>query len=212
MARTSAPTQVNALSGDGETRRLILDVAAQEIASLGYHGLKIAVVCRKAGVANGTFYLYFRNKDEVFNAVVEEANEALRTRLRATRDLELSAEERDAYDVQLVVDFMIEHEALFRAMMSDHGISQLGRSSMIDRFAAQRADEIRRGLETGAMQSDVDPVVLAYVDVGLTTEVVQRWIRTPRMMSRARLIEELIKVRKRLLFGGPSSKRIRKPA
>lgn len=54
------------------TRADILVAARQVFAQRGYHDASIAEITEQADVAVGTFYLYFRNKDEAFATVMEE--------------------------------------------------------------------------------------------------------------------------------------------
>src|SRR5258708_16354445 len=54
------------------TRAAILEAARQVFARRGYHDASIAEITELADVAVGTFYLYFRDKDEAFTIVLEE--------------------------------------------------------------------------------------------------------------------------------------------
>ena len=54
------------------TRAEILEAARQVFARRGYHDASIAEITELAGIAVGTFYLYFRDKDEAFTTVLEE--------------------------------------------------------------------------------------------------------------------------------------------
>lgn len=76
--------------GDGRTtraerqreqrRRELLDVALRVFAQRGYHHARIADIIDAAGVARGTFYLYFESKNAIFHALLDE----LLRRLRAS--------------------------------------------------------------------------------------------------------------------------------
>lgn len=50
-------------------RKEILDAAQQVFAEKGYHGAGIADIARVLGVGHGTFYRYFRNKRDIFQAL-----------------------------------------------------------------------------------------------------------------------------------------------
>src|SRR5690606_14890523 len=56
------------------TRERILAGATQVFAEHGYHDASIVKVTEAAEVAQGTFYLYFYSKQEVFEEVVRELN------------------------------------------------------------------------------------------------------------------------------------------
>ena len=56
-----------------DTRRRLLEAAADTFAELGYHGTRIDSVSQRAGVAKGTIYNYFPSKVAVFETLVAEA-------------------------------------------------------------------------------------------------------------------------------------------
>ncbi|KAA3614612.1 MAG: TetR/AcrR family transcriptional regulator [Calditrichaeota bacterium] len=56
-----------------EKRDKILKSAAKTFASKGFYHAKISQIARAAGVADGTIYLYFKNKDEILITVFEES-------------------------------------------------------------------------------------------------------------------------------------------
>ena len=63
------PGEVN---GRGPRRQQLLDAAASVFAAKGYRQASISHIITAAGVARGTFYLYFRSKDAIFAAILDE--------------------------------------------------------------------------------------------------------------------------------------------
>ena len=59
------------------TQREVLSAARTVFAEKGYRATTVAAVTAEAGVAHGTFYLYFENKEDVFVHVVSDALEEL---------------------------------------------------------------------------------------------------------------------------------------
>jgi AcrR family transcriptional regulator len=53
------------------TREQLLQAARVVFAERGYSGATVSLITKRASTAHGTFYLYFRNKDEAFSEVVE---------------------------------------------------------------------------------------------------------------------------------------------
>ncbi|RME49031.1 MAG: TetR/AcrR family transcriptional regulator [Caldilineae bacterium] len=51
-------------------RKQILDAAAQVFAQKGFHRATIREIARTAGIAEGTIYNYFRNKEDLLTALV----------------------------------------------------------------------------------------------------------------------------------------------
>ena len=57
----------------GHKHDRILEAAVKVFARKGFHNSRIAEIAVEAGVASGTIYLYFRNKDDILISVFEES-------------------------------------------------------------------------------------------------------------------------------------------
>lgn len=64
-----------------ERRRQILAAAKRVFAAAGYHGTKMADVADAAGLSYGAVYWYFDSKDELFHALMDAEDEALRAHI-----------------------------------------------------------------------------------------------------------------------------------
>ncbi len=62
------------LAGEEESskRRQILDGASKVFMDLGFDGASMGEIARAAGVSKGTLYVYFADKNRLFEAIVEE--------------------------------------------------------------------------------------------------------------------------------------------
>jgi TetR/AcrR family transcriptional repressor of mexJK operon len=69
-----------------DKRQEILDVAASFFLSYGYEGSSVNAMARHSGISKESFYRYFRGKDELFKAVLEQELEQYRQNI--TRLLE----------------------------------------------------------------------------------------------------------------------------
>ncbi len=76
MSSATAPAEA-------PTRARILAAAEERFASFGYRRTGIAEIARDAGVAAGTLYRYFENKEEIFRAVMRNLTETWLARARA---------------------------------------------------------------------------------------------------------------------------------
>ncbi len=54
---------------EGDKRRRILEAAITVFAQKGYFTARITDIARSAGVADGTIYLYFNNKEDIIASV-----------------------------------------------------------------------------------------------------------------------------------------------
>ncbi len=57
---------------DAAKYQAILDAAIKVMAQTGYHGAQVARIAREAGVADGTVYLYFKNKEDILISILRE--------------------------------------------------------------------------------------------------------------------------------------------
>lgn len=92
-------------------RRAILDAAREVFAELGYESATVRDIIRRTGLASGTFYNYFRSREEVFEALADDGAARFRPILRACWE---SSNTFDGYlraAIQAYFDFMAdEHE------------------------------------------------------------------------------------------------------
>jgi len=163
-----------------DKRRRILDAAVRVFARKGYFAARVSDIAKKAGVADGTIYLYFRSKedllvrlfDEVMSVHVEEARDAVRAlpsapeRLRAIaeRHLAVLGENRD-----LAAVFQVELRQSTRFM------ERFTASWLRDYFAL--LDEvIEQGQRDGSLRADVSRKVAAKVLFGALDETVTSWL------------------------------------
>lgn len=56
-----------------QTRRTLLDATRTVLLRRGYHATRVDDIAAEAGVSHGTFYRYFANTDDVFQALAQEA-------------------------------------------------------------------------------------------------------------------------------------------
>jgi TetR/AcrR family fatty acid metabolism transcriptional regulator len=163
-----------------DKRRRILEAAVHVFARRGYFAARVSDVARKAGVADGTIYLYFRGKedilvrlfDEVMSVHVAEAREAVRAlssapeRLLAIaqRHLAVLGENRD-----LAAIFQVELRQSTRFM------ERFTASWLRDYF--DLLDEvIAEGQRDGALRADVSRKLAAKALFGALDETVTSWL------------------------------------
>ena len=72
MVAAKSPTLQIAADEDSSKRRQILDGARKVFMDLGFDGASMGEIARSAGVSKGTLYVYFADKNRLFEAIVEE--------------------------------------------------------------------------------------------------------------------------------------------
>jgi AcrR family transcriptional regulator len=69
-----------------DTQQKILDSGKTEFLRWGYKGASMRRIAENAGVTTGAIYLYYKNKEALFDAIVRESAEVLLTRFRDILD------------------------------------------------------------------------------------------------------------------------------
>ena len=68
-----------------EVRRTILDVAREAFARHGYESVSMRMLAEAVGLSHGAIYGHFKDKDEIFSALVRESFDQLAAALRSLR-------------------------------------------------------------------------------------------------------------------------------
>jgi len=103
-----------------ERRSEIIDIAEELFLEKGYEQTAVSDIVKKVGVAQGTFYYYFKSKGEVLNAVIDRHIEEIRVGLEtiAARD-DLSAIEKIVGFSTFLLKFNKDRKNLFDYIHED---------------------------------------------------------------------------------------------
>ena len=107
-----------------EHRKLeILQSAKEVFAEKGYHAASISDVIKRAGIARGTFYLYFTSKDAVFESILDLAILELQSRIIGVDVAEGAppAVLQLHQNVSRVLEYMLADRALIQLILN-HGL------------------------------------------------------------------------------------------
>lgn len=96
----------------------IQDAAMRVIARKGMAAATMQEIAEEAGVAKGTIYLYFRDRDELVEKTFETAITQLIARVEESLDGEKSVEEKIRATMQAKLEFFRENREFFRLYMS----------------------------------------------------------------------------------------------
>ena len=84
----------------------ILDAAYQLFAEQGYDEVSIQEIVTRAGVAKGTFYLYFRDKEELKDRVIaRKSNEIFQRALNALHQTDIAEFETQ---IIFIIDYVVD--------------------------------------------------------------------------------------------------------
>lgn len=114
---TAESTLQRPITARGEaTRQKILDAAEYEFGQTGFFRASISGITRGAGVAQGTFYLYFQNKEDVLRELVRHMGRELRRMLTHSISSDLPRLEAERAGLKAFMRFVSERENLYRVV------------------------------------------------------------------------------------------------
>jgi AcrR family transcriptional regulator len=169
-----------------QRRQQLLAAATSVFARKGYRRASISDIIDRAGVARGTFYLYFKSKEQVFLAIVDDYHKKISLAITTTSEppaqpltdpegilrisfrrwLGFFAANRDATTVIL-------KEASSIDPRFEKGFAELRRSA-VDFFAAR----YRRFQELGIVRPSIRPVLMAHLLIGMFDELLNAFVLT----------------------------------
>ena len=135
------------------TRQAILDAAIGLLTCEGIHGLTMDRVAMEAGVAKGTLYVYFKNKEEILDAALDASFDPLVRESLALLDGDQRPDKK-LNEISLChLRFFDEHRDLIRVLFFDrermHSEKNHYTDSRYRTFVERVADVLDEGVRQG---------------------------------------------------------------
>lgn len=157
------------------TRQKLLDAAEEIFGTKGYFNTSVVDITIKAEVAQGTFYIYFPSKINVFQELIKELSHVLRKEISQALVGACSRREAEALGFATFFSFIKEHRNLYRLVMEVQFVDE----ELYKWYYRRLAEGYIKGLEA-AMASgefrDLDPEIVAYALMGIAEFLGMRWV------------------------------------
>ncbi len=179
------------------TRSQILKAAETVIGAKGYNEASISDITREAGVGQGTFYIYFKGKDDVFRQLVLEMGHITRhTLAEATRNAsDRLAAERTGLKAFLA--FVAKHPSLYNIVQEAQFVAPEAYKAYFRDFS----DRYERLLAGAAERGEIRPgdaEVRAWALMGIAKALGERFA----VFGTKRSVEEVAEVASDLIQNG----------
>lgn len=173
MAQVSNKTRA-----DKRTR--IIDAAIDVIAEKGYHLARISDIAKEASVADGTIYLYFKNKEAILLTIFEEKMKELILLVREELEKHSGAEKKllcfiYQHFLQVEAHPMLARVLQIELRQSSRFIHDYRPESLWAYLHIVR-DLILEGQEEGVFREDIDPFIFQWSLFGALDELSVQWI------------------------------------
>lgn len=182
MAEAGRATTATGPGSDKYQR--ILDAAVEVIAERGYFNSPVSAIAKRAGVADGTIYLYFKSKDEVLRTAIDSTFGSFFTQVEERFQLLVDPREQLEYiahvhleshsinrSMTILMQTEMRQSAQFLARFSHHHLV---------RYIQMVREVIRRGQEEKIFRQDISDGVVAHCMFGAIDELLSSAVFTGR--------------------------------
>jgi AcrR family transcriptional regulator len=160
--------------GKAANRAMILAAARDVFAEHGYGTVTVRDIIRGTGLASGTFYNYFPDKESVLRALVGESAARARVLVRSARRDSPTARDFVADSFRAYLEFVAQDPATFKLARRNAGtIRTLFDEPVVGAGVAELADDLRAGIASGLL-AEHDVEYMAAAMVGTAFELAAR--------------------------------------
>ncbi|TJY42836.1 TetR/AcrR family transcriptional regulator [Cohnella pontilimi] len=174
----------------------ILDAAQKVIAENGFHGSQVSKIAKEAGVADGTIYLYFKNKEDIlislfqdrlgdlvdmFNQSIRETNSADEA-LHKVCEIHYTQLEQNV-DLAYVTQIELRQSSL--ELRKAIGLAVKPYIELIEHILEQ-------GVKEGTFRADLDIKLTRLLLFGAMDEVVTSWLISGRKYSLSAQVDKTV--------------------
>ena len=170
---------------EGNKEKDILEAAIKVFAEVGYHKAKISKIAEIAGVATGSVYLYFKDKEDILLKIFEDIWNKLYEELNSIKSND-SLSPFDKFDamIDLIFDIYIEKPALAIVFVNEQNHIQKSAedrfTSYYEKFLNLGEEIIKEGIAKKQFSPNVDIKILRYFIFGAIRSLLQHWAIDPK--------------------------------
>jgi TetR/AcrR family transcriptional regulator, fatty acid metabolism regulator protein len=176
----------------------ILEAAIAVFAENGYFNSRVADIAKRAGVADGTIYLYFKNKEQILMAAIDFAFSSF---MRAAQT-ELASIDDPRRKLRRLAELHLESLGANRGLamvfqtelrQSAKFLSEFSHRHLIEYFDLVRAI-VRQGQQSGFFRKEVSDKIAANCFFGALDAMVTSWLLSERDYKLGAASEALVDV------------------
>lgn len=184
--------ELTPITARGEaTRRKLLAAAEIEIGEKGFHIASVSSITTRADVGQGTFYLYFHSKDEIFLTLVRDIGARLRKHMALAVDGAADRIVAERLGLEAFFEFAHAHPGLYRIVQESQFVDEAVFREYYERLAERYAEDIAAATARGELAAG-DAVARAWTIMGIGHFIGMRWCLWQRRVPPAELVDAVM--------------------
>ncbi|MCK5204767.1 MAG: TetR/AcrR family transcriptional regulator [Desulfobacterales bacterium] len=160
----------------------ILEAAVKVFARQGFHQSTVAQIAKEAGVADGTIYLYFKNKDDIlvqfFSFRAKQVFESFREEVDRAQT---SADKLRNLVRRHLAEFQRDRDGAVVYQVETHQNSRMAEAQIREMSQMYRdliAEIIEQGQQEGTIRKDLYVGLVKRFIIGAVDEVINTWLHS----------------------------------
>ena len=188
-----------------ERRTHLLACALEVFAEKGYHAASVSHIIKRAGVARGTFYLYFQNKRSVFDELLDDLFALLNSKIKRidpSRGPAGVVAQMES-NVDAIMDSMLQNRAMLRILLAEAVGLDPGFDKKLTEFYSRLLELTESSLVLGAemkVTREVNTKVVSLCILGSIKEVLYHMAMGRKLPDLQTLVREILDYNIRGLF------------
>ena len=166
---------------EGNKELDILEAAIKVFAEFGYHNARISQIARQAGIASGSVYLYYKNKEEVLASIFRNVWEQLYNEISRISDRkDLSSLDKIEFLIDVIFDIFSVNPSLAIVFVNEQIHLQKDPSLFkqhYDNFFRKGEGIIEEGIKNGSINPNINVKVFKFFLLGGMKYLLENWAK-----------------------------------
>ena len=161
---------------------LILEAAVKVFSQQGFHQSTIAQIAKEAGVADGTIYLYFKNKDDILVQFFSHRAKQVFESFREDVDqAQTSLDKLRSLIRRHLAEFQRDRDGAVVYQVETHQSSRLAEEQIREMSQMYRdfiSEIVEKGQQEGKIRKDLYVGLVKRFIIGAVDEVINTWLHS----------------------------------
>ncbi|MCY8911235.1 TetR/AcrR family transcriptional regulator [Bacillus atrophaeus] len=180
----------------------IIDAAVEVIAENGYHQSQVSKIAKQAGVADGTIYLYFKNKEDILISLFKEKMGQFIERMEEEIKEKQTAKEKLALVITKHFSLLADdrHLAIVTQLELRQSNLELRQkiNDILKGYLNILESILTEGIESGEFKENLDIRLARQMVFGTIDETVTTWVMNDQKYDLTSLADRVLDL---LVFG-----------
>ena len=175
---------------------LILEAAVKVFARQGFYQSTVAQIAKEAGVADGTIYLYFKNKDDILVHFFSYRTKQVFDRFRAeVKKADNSLDKLRNLVRRHLIEFQRDRDMAIVYQVETHQNSRLAESQIREMSVMYQdlvSEIVELGQQEGGVRKDLYVGLVKRFILGAVDEVINTWLHSEKEYDLVSMADPLV--------------------